>query len=35
MSLNVGIKILYDESLNKLFSGKNWGNQKNKEIENI
>jgi len=31
MSLNVGIKILYDQSLNKLFSDKNWENQKNRK----
>jgi hypothetical protein len=32
MSLNVDIKILCDQSLNKLFSDKNWENQKNKKI---
>ena len=35
MSLNVDIKILCDQSLNKLFSDKNWENQKNKKIEKI
>ena len=31
MSLNVDIKILCDQSLNKLFSDKNWENQKNRK----